>query len=53
MVSMVGLLLLFVISIISENTFVHLHSTLVFLGVFPSAICVVRGDVNTINVVGC
>jgi hypothetical protein len=29
-----------------------LHSTLVFLGVFSSAICVVRGDANTIHVVG-
>jgi hypothetical protein len=53
MASMIGLLLLFVISIISDNRLVHLHSTLVFLGVFSSAICVVRGDANTIDVVGC
>ncbi len=53
MALMIGLLLLFVISIINENTFVHLHPTLVFLGVFSSEICVVRGDVNTIDLVGC
>jgi len=53
MASMIGLLLFFVISIISDNTLVHLHSTLVFLGEFSSAICVVRGDANTIDVVGC
>jgi hypothetical protein len=53
MASMISLLLLFMISIISDNTLVHLHLTLVFLGVFSSAICVVRGDVSTIGVVGC
>lgn len=53
MASMIGLLILFVISIISDNTWVHLHSTLVFLGVFSSAICVVKGDAITIDAVGC
>jgi hypothetical protein len=53
MASMIGSLLLLVISIINDNYIVYLHSTIVFLGVFSNAICVVRGDVNIIDVVGC
>jgi len=51
MASTIHLMFLFIVSINGENAFIHLHLTIMFFCVIPSAIGVVENVVKSIDAV--